>query len=71
MEIFTSLSVCTLALWPGTCSKSFHKTNANSDCISEKFECSVNNLSYGKLARGNHDVEGHLDLRIAESAVLQ
>ena len=58
-----------LVLWPGTCSESFHKTNTNSDCISEKFECSVNNLSHGKLARGNHNVEGHLDFRIAESAV--
>ena len=65
-----SLPVSLPVLWPGTCSKSFHKTNENSDYISETFECSVDNLpgrhlSHGKLARGNYDVEGHIDFRTA------
>ena len=62
------------ASWPGTCSENFHKTNENSDYISETFECSVDNLpgrhlSHGKLARGNYDVKGYIDFRIAESRV--
>ena len=28
-----------------------------------------NNLTYEKLTRGNHDVEGHIDFSIAESGV--
>ena len=39
-----SLRVPLSMLWCGTCSKNFHKTKANFDCISEKFECSVDNL---------------------------
>ena len=69
-----SLRVSLPVLWPGTCSKKFHKTNENSDYISETFECSVDNLpgrhlSHGKLARGSYDIEGHIDLHIAESGV--
>ena len=50
-----SLRVSLRVLWPGTCSENFHKTNENSDDISETFECSVDNLpgrhiSHEKLA---------------------
>ena len=69
-----SLRVFLPVLRPGTCSENFHKTNENSYHISETFECLVDNLpgqhlSPGKLARGNYDVEGHIDVRIAESEV--
>ena len=69
-----SLRVSLPVLWPGTWSENLHKTNENSDYISETFEFSVDNLpgrhlSHGKLARGNYDVEGHIDFRIAESGV--
>ena len=39
-----SLRVSLLMLWPGTYSEDFHKTNENSDYISETFEYSVDNL---------------------------
>ena len=39
-----SLRVSLLMLWPGSYSEDFHKTNENSDYISETFEYSVDNL---------------------------
>ena len=67
-----SLGVPVLVLWLGTCSKKFHKTNENSKSLKETFKYMAGNLpgrhlSYEKLARGNHDVKGHIDFRIAES----
>ena len=53
-------------------SKKFHKTNENSNSIKKTLKCTVDNLprqhiSYGKLARGNHDDEGYIDFRIEEA----
>ena len=56
-------------LWPGACSKNFHKTNENSNCINKTFECSIDHLSGWKLVRENYNIKGHIDFQITESGV--